>query len=95
MAELLFSYFALVAGTDSDLRPCYERFLYCDIQDNNCGLDYKRPFHTYASLFQPPPLLDQDWVYVLLRQCENCIPGAPVKMWDLACSNCVSAVVPD
>lgn len=48
--------------------------------------------HPYSSL---PPLLYQDRVYVLLHQCGNCIPGAPVKMWDSACSNCVSVVVPD
>ena len=50
-----------------------------------------QPLHPYSNF---PPVKYQDHIYVLLQQCGNCVPGDPLKAWDLDALRCLSVVVP-
>lgn len=49
------------------------------------------PLHPYSSF---PPVKCEEQVYVVLQQCGDCVPGAPLKTWDCAASRCLSVALP-
>ena len=50
-----------------------------------------RAMHPWSNA---PAVRYQDRVFVLLQLCGNCIPGSPLKTWDLRFSACSSVSVP-